>query len=152
MQGDELVTRREYIEAWMRRQGLDGQPVRKFIVLRNWCEIVDVDRTYQVQVPPLPSTGLEGKTLYVIAQADSPALSAARVVEDRGEAGLFVEPIDNSNVQFLIPRDDVRILAIPLHPLAIRRRDLRLFIGDDAANKWDAARRNRRKVEQSDEA
>lgn len=146
MQDDELVTRRQYIETWMRQQGIVGEPVRKYVVLRNWCEIVDNDATYEVQVPALPVSGLAGKVLNVV-HGDGAHLSLVRVVEDRGEFGLFVEPVNNPNgVQFLVARDDAHVLAIPLRPLAIRRRDLGLYIGDEVANAWHEQRRIHRQA------
>lgn len=137
MRGDELVTRRDYIASWMTRQGLSGR-VGKHIVLRAWCEIVDTDRTYQVSAPVLPDQAV-GLDIFVMATADDPTLSHARVLEDRGPDGLFVKL--GNGIEFLVARDDVKTLPIPFRPLAIPRSQLRLYIGDEAAAAWHERRR-----------
>ncbi len=142
MQGDDLVTRRDYIKAWMDKTGVTGR-VGKYIVLRQRKEIVDHDRTYEVQQPPVPDQLAVGTVVYA-AYNDAGDLVKARVVEDRGERGLFVEPKgwDNRS-QFLVERDQVFLLPIPKRPTAILRRDLALYLGHDAAEAWHRARRAR---------
>lgn len=142
MQGDELVTRRDYIKAWMDKQGLVGR-VGKYIVLRQRNEIVDHDRTYEVQQPALPDKFEPGAVVFA-AYNDAGDLVKARVVEDRGADGLFVEPKTWENrSQFLVERDQVFMLPIPKRPTAILRRELALYIGHEAAEAWHRARRAR---------
>jgi hypothetical protein len=144
MDGDDLVTRREYITTWMRQQGITA-PARKYIVLRNWCEIVDLDCTNQVIPPPLPPDGMVGRQVYVMAKANQPDLTRAIVLEDRGDNGLYVRPCDGVPVEFLVTRDETKLLPIPLRPHAIRRADLRLYIGDEAAAAYHGRRRARQR-------
>ena len=130
----------------MATAGLTGR-VGKHVVLRGWDTIVDCDRTYQIKVAPLPDSGMEGATVYVIAQDGSPDLTKALVVEDRGDSGLFVEPIGwEFKTQFLVSRAEAKRLPVPYRPLAIRRSDLALYIGDEAANAWTEQRRARQRT------
>ncbi len=137
------IPRRDYIALIMHKQGVQRHP-RKFIVLQGWDTIVDHDVTYTVKLPTVPPL-CKGLDVYVIANPDTPDLTRAKVVEDQGADGLWVQPYDNeSGVQFLVPREDVKMLPIPLRPHAILRADLKVYIGDDAAEAWHEQRRARR--------
>lgn len=145
---NKLVSRRDYIAGVMKKQGNHRNP-HKYIVLQGWDTIVDDDMTYQIKVPDAP-TDLVGAEVYAIVRPDSPDLGKVKVLEDRGvspsgDHGLWVQHLDNkAKVQFLVPRDEIRMLPIPFRPLAILRSDLRLYIGDDAAKIWHDNRRMKR--------
>jgi hypothetical protein len=135
---------RDYISAVMAKQGIDhGQP-RKYLVLRGWTEIVDVDRSYVVQVPPLPERFEVGAEVYTALKQDNPDLSRVKVVEDCGDE-LVIQPMDYDYVvRIRVAREDIRQLPIPYRPLAILRRDLRLYVGEEAARLWQQHRDLRR--------
>jgi len=135
---------RDYIAGVMARQGINhGQP-RKYIVLRGWNEIVDVDRSYVVQVPPLPGRLEIGTEVYTALNPNSPELSRVKVVEDHG-AELVIEPMDYDYVvRIRLGREDIRQLPVPYRPLAILRRDLKLYVGEEAARAWQQHRDLRR--------
>lgn len=139
----EQIPRRDYIASVMAKQGIQRHP-RKYIVLRGWNTIVDHDRTYEVQVPELPPRFTTGMEVYAITKPDTPELDRVRIVEDRGEEGLFIQPLDyDYQVQLLVGRESIKMLPIPLRPLAILRSELNLYIGDQAAEVWSAQRANR---------
>ena len=144
------IPRSEYIEKVMARQGITKH-ARKYIVLQQWDTIIDHDVTYTLQVPAVPNKLERGATVYVISKPDSPDLESAHVIEDLGDSGVFVEPVRDPpvGIQFLVPRDAVKMLPIPLRPFAIHRADLRLYIGDEAARAWHDQRRNRRDQERA---
>lgn len=138
------IPRKDYIAAVMARQGIQRQP-RKYIVLQEWDTIIDHDVSYTVKVPPLPQRLEPGAVVYVIARPDSPDLVSAKVIIDQGDTGVFVEPVGTeSGVQFLVSREEVKMLPMPLRPTAILRADLKLYIGDEAAEAWHAQRKARR--------
>lgn len=140
MKGDELVTRRQYIQSWMDKQGISGR-VGKYLVLRDRNTIVDHVATYEVVQPPIPDIVEVGTVLYAVFN-DQGDLVITRVLEDRGASGLFVEPKSwEYRTQFLVERDQVFFLPIPRRPTAILRRDLGLYLGHDAAQAWHRARR-----------
>lgn len=134
-------SRLEFIQKVMDGQGTQGQP-KRYVVLRDWNQIVDWDMTYEIQTPPIPPVPwLVGKRVWVPASSDSPALVDVLVVED-SQAGAFVKSNEHP-VQWLVPRDLVRQTPIPLRPLAVLRRDLKLYLGETVARDWHENRRKR---------
>jgi hypothetical protein len=139
---DAPIPRREYIALIMEQQGLHGNP-SKYIVLRHWDTIVDHDRDYEVRQPELPANAV-GCDLYAMVTPDSPALTLCSVVECYQDGWLLVEPDLDYKVRLRVHREDTRTCPIPFKPLAIRRRDIAKFIGNDAAKTWSDQRRNRK--------
>ena len=126
----------------MDKQGISGR-VGKYLVLRDRNTIVDHVATYEVIQPPIPDVVEVGTVLHAVFN-DQGDLVKARVLEDRGERGLFVEPKSwEFRTQFLVERDQAFFLPIPRRPTAILRRDLALYLGHDAAEAWHRARRER---------
>lgn len=133
-----LVRQRlDWIDGCLKKQSISGNP-RHYIVLFGWNQIRDRDRDYQIEIPPLPVELAVGATFWVIERSDSADLVAATVVKDEGDRVLVKHT--THPVQFYVPREELHQTPIPLRPLAIKRTDLNLYLGDELAAVWHSNR------------
>lgn len=145
MDAEVKQSRLDFIAEVMRKQGLKSNP-RRYVVLAKYDRIIDWDRDYTLQFPMIPPhPGVTPGTRYWVAESADTGLIEVEVLSDQLD-GLWVRPTAQSNgrsVEFLVHRDELRQSPIPYRELAIRRSQLKFYIGEELAIAWHRNRNAR---------
>lgn len=126
------------IQKMMGKAKVVGNP-RDYVILSKWELITDVDRSFTLAITQ-PDQLAVGSRVYVTGRSTHAALIEVVVKEDQGEQVMVEYPDGRS--KWVVPREDVKMLPVPLWPVLVAKNELWKWIGHEAARRfWHYGRR-----------